>query len=88
MQEYKEKGIEVRYEGRGLKLVTVRILQNSDAVLSPQSLQRHLCPHKQPPLVPVSTSEPSNSSIHAQLQCDEVYQVALRRSHAVRKEIH
>lgn len=28
-----EKGIEVRYEGRGLKLVTIRILQNLDAVL-------------------------------------------------------
>lgn len=34
MQEYEEKGIEVRYEGRGLKLVITRILQHFDAVLS------------------------------------------------------
>lgn len=34
MQEYKEKGIEVGYGGRGLKLVIIRILQNFDAVLS------------------------------------------------------
>lgn len=34
MQEFEEKGIGVRYEGRGLKLVIIRILQNSDAVFS------------------------------------------------------
>lgn len=62
----------------------IRILQNSGAVLSTCSVtSAHRTAGS------FSMSEPSNSSIPLpSLQCDQVYQVAFRRSHAVRKEIY